>query len=108
MPSEANDVGYDGEKNKSSWPATSEVRSQSSRTVAVLTRRAPELDPFMVSGNSPKKSATKSPRVLAPASRGPCTSSPSWDRRTVSPKLPPALLPIKDGLVGRATPGTSE
>src|SRR5580698_4305238 len=87
--SDANDVGEFGEKKIPSCPTTTDVLSQSIRMVAVRSRIRPDSIPFGCSGNPPARSSDKSARVRAPATRGPNTSKPSCDCRSVAPKLPP-------------------
>jgi hypothetical protein len=70
-------------------PAAIETFGQSIFMPAVLSRNRSALDPSAVTGNPPKKSTLRSPAVLAPPTRGPNTSSPRYDWRTLAPKLPP-------------------
>src|ERR1043166_7631624 len=78
---EANEVGERGEKNGTSWPATTEVRAVSRLSVAVLRRRNPDAVPLLEIGKPPQKSTLISPLVLAPFHSGPNTSIFSRDWR---------------------------
>ena len=100
MESDANDVGESGEKNMPSCPATSDVCSQSIRTVPVRSRIMPSLTPLLLLGKPPAKSNCTSPRVFAPAISGPKASRPISDWRRVPPKVPADSPAYRDELFG--------
>ena len=62
--------------NRESWPATTEVCSQSNRTLGGLQAHDSEVHAVAGCGNPPAKSSCTSAEVLAPATVGPKISSP--------------------------------
>src|SRR5579863_59642 len=84
---EANEVGESGERKRASCPATTEVRSQSKRKLAVCRRTMPKFTPFPVAGKPPAKSNWTSAEVRAPAMVGPKTSKPISDWRKLAPRV---------------------